>query len=267
MMRHRRRAILAALVIIGGTLGLRSSVNAAGIGLEVTPGKLEISVPAGATYNIPISVRNSSFEPLHVQASMIDFGVGTGGEYQFQKVGTRPYSLMKYAAIRPREFDVVPGGAQEVQLTVQLPQQAGLSGEYAGIVFFQTRPSRRKGEAVAFSVRVASKIYETIPGTVSLAGAITKMSALSGSKGETYRVTFHNQGNTHVYLRGQVTVQQGTSVVDTLSLATGDLVERGGERELQIVGKRLPPGSYQAIATVDYGGKTETGGEIAFEVH
>ncbi|HTU80482.1 MAG TPA: hypothetical protein VMF61_00040, partial [Candidatus Acidoferrales bacterium] len=68
-------------------------------------------------------------------------------------------------------------------------------------------------------------------------------------------------------LRGQLTVQKGTEVVDTLPLATGDLVERGGERLLQVVGKRLDPGSYQAIATIDYGGKTETGGEIAFPVH
>ena len=265
-MMHKRRAIVAALVLGCTILGFRSSATAVGIGLEVTPGKLEISVPSGATYNIPITVRNSSFDPVHVQASMVDFSVGLDGNYEFQRVGSRPYSLMKYAAIRPREFDIQAGGVQQVQLTVQLPQ-TGVSGEYAGIVFFQTRPGRRRGEAVAFSVRVASKIYETIPGTVDLAGAITKMSALSSSRGETYRVLFKNQGNTHVYLRGQLTVQKGTEVVDTLPLATGDLVERGGERLLQVVGKRLDPGSYQAIATIDYGGKTETGGEIAFPVH
>jgi hypothetical protein len=261
----QRWGILAAVGLITAVL-IPSAGPTAGFGLEVTPGKLEISVPSGANYNIPITVRNSGFDVVHVQASMVDFGVGSDGGYEFQRVGTRPYSLMKWAAIRPREFDIKPGESQQVQLTIAMPQ-ATLSGEYGGIVFFQTRPSRHHGEAVAFSVRVASKIYETIPGTVQLNGAITKMSAASGSRGETYRVTFKNTGNTHVYIRGQLVVQQGGNVVEQLTLGSGELVERGGDRILSIDGKKLAPGSYQAIATLDYGGKTETGGEIAFEVH
>jgi hypothetical protein len=257
------RAVVLGLALLALVPLPASSV---GLGIEVTPGKLEIEIPAGASYNVPISVRNSSFDPVHVLASMVDFGVGVSGDYEFMKVGTRPYSLMRWASIRPREFDIPPGSAQQVQLTLQVPQEADLSGEYAGIVFFQTRPSRQKGNSVAFSVRVASKIYATIPGTVDPKGAITKMTAGSSPRGETYRVLFRNTGNTHVYLRGQLVVQRGNAVVDTLQLGQGDLVERGGLRQLEVVGKHLDPGTYQAIATVDYGGKTETGGEIAFDV-
>lgn len=266
MMRIR----LGIVVALGWALiacAIPKPAGTAGLGLEVTPGKLEVSIPAGATYNLPVTVHNASFDPVHVQTSMVDFGVGLNGDYEFQKVGTRPYSLMKWAAIRPREFDIPPGNSQQVQLTIQMPQNANLSGEYGGIVFFQTRPPRRAGTAVAFAVRIASKIYETIPGTVKLAGAIAKMSASSSSRSEAYRVLFKNTGNTHVYLHGQLTIQRGTGVVDTLSLATGELVERGGERLLEVHGKHLEPGSYQAVATVDYGGKTETGGAIAFDVH
>src|ERR1700722_12036561 len=97
---RQRRGILAAVGLAIATL-IPHSANTAGLGLEVTPGKLEIAVPGGATYNVPISVRNSSFDPLHVQASMVDFGVGPDGSYQFQKVGAREYSLLKWAAIRP----------------------------------------------------------------------------------------------------------------------------------------------------------------------
>ena len=56
-------------------------------------------------------------------------------------------------------------------------------------------------------------------------------------------------------------------MVDQINLADGQLVERDGERVLEASGKKLPPGTYQAIATIDYGGKTETGGAIAFDVH
>jgi hypothetical protein len=118
-----------------------------------------------------------------------------------------------------------------------------------------------------FAVRVAAKIYETVPGTVQVNGAVTKMTAASSARGETYHVVFKNTGNAHVYVRGQLAIQQGNNVVDQVNLADGQLVERGGERVLEVAGKKLPPGSYQAIATIDYGGKTETGGAIAFDVH
>jgi len=243
-----------------------STGKPAGFGLEVTPGKLEIAVPSGATYNIPIAVKNASFETVHVQSSLVDFGVGGDGSYQFQKVGAREYSLLKWGAIRPREFDLKAGDTQQVQLTVAMPQ-GNLSGEYAGIVFFQTRPGRHNGLQVSFSVRVAAKIYETIPGTVQINGAVTKMTANSSARGQIYHVAFKNTGNAHVYVRGQLAIQQGNTVVDQLNLADGQLVERGGDRVLEVAGKKLPPGSYQAIATIDYGGKTETGGAIAFDVH
>ena len=265
---QKRRGTLALLgLALGVLLSTVAQAIAAGlVGLQVTPGRLEISEPPGATYNIPLSVRNSSFQPVHVQASMTDFTVGMSGAYEFQRVGTRKNSLLKWAAIRPREFDLPAGMTQQVQLTVQLPQSASLSGEYSGIVFFQTRPQRRRGLSVAFSLRVASKIYETIPGTIKIDGAVTKMAAASSSRGETYRVLFHDTGNAHEYIHGQLVVQKAGAVVDQIPLANGELVERDGSRLLEVTGKHLEPGSYQAIATIDYGGKTETGGEIAFDV-
>jgi hypothetical protein len=139
-----------------------------------------------------------------------------------------------------------------------------LNGEYAGIVFFQTRPIRRSG-VVAFSARVATKVYLTVPGTVKVAGAITKMTALHSADGQLYRVQFKNLGNSHVYLRGQVEVQQDGHTVDRIQMPSEQLVERGGDRLIEVTGKGLPHGKYQAIATIDYGGKAMTGGEISFE--
>jgi hypothetical protein len=264
-MKRQRRGLLVALAL--ALIALIPNPGAtAGFGLEVTPGKLEISVPAGASYNIPISVHNASVEQVHVQASMVDFGVGPDGSYQFSKVGTKEYSLLKFATIRPREFDLKAGDTQVVQMTIEMPA-GNLKGEYSGIAFFATRPSRHPGEAVSFSVRVASKIYETIPGTIQIDGAVTKMTSATSARGQIYHVAFKNTGNAHVYIRGQLAIQQGSTVVDQVNLADGQLVERGGDRVLEVAGKKLPPGSYQAIATIDYGGKTETGGAIAFDVH
>ncbi len=253
-------AIVTAFLLIPG------HATSQGLGLDVAPAKFEVSIPAGTTYNVPITVHNSSGDTTHVQASMVDFGVDPSGNYQFQKVGSRTHSLLRWGSIRPREFDLPANSSQQVQLTISVPNVSGLSGEYAGIVFFQTRPIRRAGTGMAFSARVASKIYETIPDTLKIEGAIAKMASSKTGSGQNYRIVFNNTGNTHVYLRGQVQVQKGGSVVDRIAMPDEMLVERGGTRTVSIGGKKLPAGTYQAIATIDYGGKTQTGGAIEFTV-
>jgi P pilus assembly chaperone PapD len=264
-MKKPARFITLALSVAAALL-LPMKATSQGLGLDVSPAKFEVAIPAGQAYNIPITVHNSSGDPTHVQATLVDFGVDPNGGYQFQKVGSRQHSLLRWASIRPREFDLPAGTSQQVQLSVVVPSQAGLSGEYAGIVFFQTRPTRRGGSTLAFSARVASKIYETIPDTVKVEGMVAKMASSKAGNGQSYRVVFNNTGNAHVYLRGQVQVQKGGSVVDRIAMPDEMLVERGGTRTIQVSGKRLAPGTYQAIATIDYGGKTQTGGAIEFTV-
>lgn len=239
--------------------------NTDGLGLNVSPGKLEISIPAGQTYNIPITIQNTSESTTHVQATMVDFGLSETGSLKFDKVGTREYSLMKWASIRPREFDTPSGTSQQVQLTLQIPKDARLSGEYAGIVFFQTRPTRGQ-RGMLFAARIGAKIYETIPGTVKIAGAVVKMKALVGENGEKYRVLFRNTGNAHVYASGSIQVKRNGVVVEQIPMPDDMLVERGQERLIELTGKRLESGSYQADALVDYGGSEDTGGAIAFAV-
>lgn len=266
-MQLRRVLLAASFCFLAALIPNAGRTQDAGLAIEVTPAKFEIPLEPGQVTNIPLTVHNAGFGATHVQASMVDFGVSPGGEYQFSAVGSHKYSLLKYASIRPREFDMAQGTTQQVQLTISMPADSKMSGEYAGIVFFQTRPERKPGMSVAVSARVASKIYETIPGSVKVDGAITKMAAQRAQHGELYRVAFTNTGNSHEYLRGMLEISKGGSVVDTIKMPDAMLVERGGMRLVEVTGKPLPAGSYQATATIDYGGKAETGGQIAFDVH
>ncbi|MDQ2872935.1 MAG: DUF916 domain-containing protein [Candidatus Eremiobacteraeota bacterium] len=254
---------LAPLTLVAGLALMPAAVYSDGLGLDVSPAKLELSMAPASAYNIPVTVHNSTSNTTHVQASMIDFALAQNGDYRFEKTGSRGDSLMRWASINPREFDLPAGTTQQVRLSLAVPS-GNLNGEYAGIVFFQTRPVRRSG-AVAFSARVATKIYMTIPGTIRIDGAIARMAASRAPAGELYRVLFKNTGNAHVYLRGQLQVQKSGQVIDRVSFPPEELVERGGDRLIEVTGKRLPAGKYQAVSTIDYGGKTMTGGVINFE--
>lgn len=265
------RTIRIAIALLVSTLltgaGAPAQTETAGVlGISVSPAKLDLSTPVGTNYNVPVTVSSQSGSATHIQATMVDFTVDPSGGYKVSVPGTRLNSLMRWAAINPREFDLPGGTSQQVQLSLHVPDDKSLSGEYAGIVFFQTRPVRRAG-AVAFSARIATKIYLTIAGTERIDGAISKMNVVSEPRDEVYRVIFKNTGNMHVYLNGQLEVQKDGATVDRISLPGNELVERGGERLIEVSGKSLPAGKYQAIAMVDYGGKSMTGGEVAFETH
>jgi len=104
-----------------------------------------------------------------------------------------------------------------------------------------------------------------IPNTAKIDGEISKMTALRGVSGEMYRVLFKNLGNEHVYLRGTLEVKKNGSIIEKIPMPSEVLVERGGERLIEIAGHKLETGHYSAVALVDYGGKSMTGGEISFD--
>ena len=265
-MRRSLRLIASAIALLSLLALLPIPGSSYGIGLDVSPAKLEVTIPPGAFKSIPITVHNSSLDPVHIQVSLADFSLNLLGQYNFQRPGSRPDSLMRWATVRPREFDLPANTTQQVQFTLSIPDSKALKGEYAGVVFFQTRPLRGAGQRIAFSARVASKIYASIPGTVKINGAIVKMAALRSPIGEQYHVLFRNLGNAHVYLRGNLQIERNGVTVDRIPLPNQALCERGQDRLLEVRGKQLPAGSYQAIATIDYGGSTDTGGAIGFKV-
>lgn len=261
-MRKMRVFIVAAAVAVM-VVGL-SAPAPADLGLDVSPAKFELSMKPGSSYNVPITVHNGGGDATHIQVTLVDFGVAPNGDYQIERAGSKPNSLMRFASINPREFDLPGGTAQQVRLSLALPSGPNLSGEYAGIAFFQTRATRKAG-AVALSARVGSKFYLTIPGTVKIDGAITKMTAGSGPSGQVYRVLYKNLGNAHEYLNGEIQVRKNGTTIQRIPMQREMLVERGGERLIEVNGETLLSGKYDIVAMIDYGGKTETGGEIIYD--
>lgn len=254
-------------VVLGvalSTLVLLAPASApADISVDVSPAKYELQTAPGKTETFPILVRNTSTAAVHILAYLSDFEVGPNGNYVFSKPGKNPFSVAKAITINPREFDLDPNTSQQVRFSVDVPMNA--SGEYSSMVFFETRPTRAQ-RGVSIAERIASKIYVDIPESTHFTGEIDDVSAKSLGDGQHYLVGFHNTGNVHVYLSGRVEIKQGGAVVDKVTLPTGMLVERAGKRVVDAVGKKLPPGSYQAVALIDFGGPNLVAGQTSFTV-
>jgi hypothetical protein len=236
----------------------------ADLSLDVAPAKIEMQVTPGTVQTIPITIRNSGMSPMHIQSTLVDFTVSPGGDYLFAKPGTDRYSLAKWATVNPREFDVPPNSFQLVRLTINVPH--GISGEYSGIAFFQTRPVRHAGGGISFSERVASKIYVYSGNTLHLDGVIDDIACKQTAIGERFLVGFKNTGNAHLYLNGRIEIRKGSDLVARVQLPSQVLVERAGSRIIEAYSEKLPPGTYTALALIDFGGPNLAGGQTSFTI-
>jgi hypothetical protein len=258
------RAPHVAAVALGTLLAIPSlTASAAGPGLSVLPGKVDLTVGPAGTYNVPLVIRNSSDVPTHIVIAADDFTLDADGNYTYVAAGTSPTSDARWLALNPREFDLAPGAFQQVQLTVTVPRQT-LAGEYASALLVQTRAARRAA-GLTFSARIATKVYATIDGTAKVAAEVTGLSAAPDRDGVHYHVAFRDTGNTHLYVKGRLEIRRGNALVQVLPLPSSMLVERGGQRSVDVTGARLAPASYEAVAILDYGGATRTGGRIRFD--
>jgi P pilus assembly chaperone PapD len=249
------------LHIIGATiiLGMAAAApSAADLSVDVSPAKYELQTEPGKQETFPITVRNTSAAQIHIVASLVDYAVGRDGQYVFGPPGKSPYSLSKDITINPREFDIDPGSFTQVRFSVDVPANA--NGEYSNLVFFTTRPTRHGG-GLSIAERIASKIYVIIPDSTHIGGEVDDVHMQSAADGTHYLINFHNTGNAHVYLSGRVEIKQGNTIVDRVTFPPTLLVERGGTRVIDAIGKKLPPGSYSVVALVDYGGPNLVAGQ------
>ncbi|HET9029648.1 MAG TPA: hypothetical protein VFN49_05680 [Candidatus Aquilonibacter sp.] len=237
----------------------------ADLSLDVAPAKLELQISPNTTQTFPITVRNSGTAPLHIQVSLSDFGLTPGGDYVFKKPGSEKFSLSKWLGVNPREFDIPPNTVQQVRVTLNVP--GGVNGEYSGIIFFTTRPERHQTRGITFAERVASKIYGYTPASLKIDGAVDGIAVKRTPIGEQFLVGFKNRGNAHLYLNGKIEVRKGDRLIASVPFAPQQLVGRGERRVIEAyVVEKLPPGSYTALALVDFGGPNLAGGQTTFTV-
>jgi hypothetical protein len=230
-------AVLASLV--SGPLPATADLS-----LDVTPAQYEFQANPGTQTTFPIMVRNVGSGTTHVVATLVDLDQSVSGSARFLPPGTKKFSSSRWSEINPREFDVPEGGVQQVRYTVTMPH--GTHGEYTSFVFFTTRPPRKPG-GFGISESVASRLYAVV-GDAEPNGAVDEVSTKP------------------VYIGGSVDVMHDGATVDHIVLPSHKLVARGDTAVVSAQGKKLPPGTYSAVAILDYGGRSRVAGKTTFVV-
>jgi hypothetical protein len=260
-MRAWMRGLVATSAVYAALVALPLPATA-DLSLDVTPAQYEFQADAGTQTTFPIMVRNVGTSAVHVVASLVDVDASAPGGARFLPPGAKKFSASRWSAVNPREFDIPVGGVQQVRYTVAVPN--GAHGEYTAFVFFTTRPPRRPG-GFGLAESVASRLY-AVAGDALPGGAVNAVLTKPTEAGREYAVKFENTGSMHEYLGGSVDVTRDGSPVDHLLLPAHKLVGRGESLTVSAEGKKLPSGTYQAVAIVDYGGRSRVAGKTTFVV-
>jgi len=269
---HRRcgrvafRATLIFIVVAGSMVFPLAETHAA-IDIGVTPPKLEMVLGPGETSTELVKVVNSGAERVHFKAYVMDWHLSQTGEFIAIPPGSGQRSASPWITFSPVEFDLEPGGVQEVRVGISVPRD--VSGGYRSVIFFESAPSQVSGAyGVAVAGRVGVVMYIIIRGTALRQGRVVDLSADYDSERETLtgRIGFENSGNVHLTLKPVVELrdEQGRRIARMELAPAVSLPKSFLEIPFTWHGK-LPPGEYILLAVIDYGGSSRVAGQIMFE--
>jgi P pilus assembly chaperone PapD len=214
-----------------------------------------------------IEVHNSGNEPLHVSASVVDWKLTSGGEYEYSQAGTEPFSCANWIQLSPAEFNVLPQKSVRVRYTITAPQN--FTNEHRAMIFFTSRPLPVKasnGMGVMIATRMGCKVFISPAQPLSKAGKITDMKLQSTTKSRAW-VSVQNTAVATFRAKGtlQVHGEDGTLVAQAQSNSAQVLP--GASRDLWFeLSAPLPAGNYVLKVVVDYGTKQLLGGELKAKV-
>ncbi len=244
---------------------------------SLAPMRLEFGAKADAGETRTLTVNNDSDQAVSVTLSVKDFVRLPDGQERELEPGTAPRGCSTWLTVSPRVINLAPREKGQVRVSILVPASA--EGTYWAFIFGEQSSTlpERQAQRELFSLRVLVKprwcirIHETVPGTLELAGRIDDMSLSPAAETSplTVGVTFENTGNSLLRCEGRVEFrnEQGETV-HTAPLDGNGLfnVYPGDKRVVTATcPTKLAPGTYLALAIVDYGGEELIAGELQFE--
>lgn len=231
--------------------------------------------PTSATGDILVKIELTchqdcpSLTVYEVFSESVTIAPDTGGDPDWT-LATVNRSNIDWIDVPETSLTLAPGEQRSLEFTIATPEDA--SGTTWSALFIQAAPSVStvEGAQLVSIYRTAIKVFVTVPGTGRAAGEVTSVFVdADGGATPSVSFVFANTGNTLLTATGNV------SIVDTV----GSVVREAISEDLQVLpgGTRsasvdlsdappLPPGVYQAIVSVDYGGDHLAGGVRAFRV-
>jgi hypothetical protein len=240
--------------------------------LKVSPVRSDISIAAGASDKVEVTITNLTSSPVTLQLVENDFIAGDERGTPALILDADKYapthSLKRF--MKPMQNVTIPGNQSKlVDVEIDVPKDAQAGGYFGAIRFAPASPD---GSAqVNLSTSVASLILLTVPGDIIEKMNLTDFSVQQNGKvdtmfqdGKNLELTFRfeNKGSVQEAPFGKISVKRGSKVVyetDFNQEAPRDVVLPDSARRWDEALKNIDGfGEYEIHATLTYGTKNET---------
>lgn len=255
--------MIALLLTLVFSMSLTVSAVSADSSLTVKGGYLETYVGPGETHIHTMIVSSGADSPtLDIQVEAVGFGNLASGAWTMVDPAEdiSPSSARELIIdITPSSFTLQPGGSQQVEARIVIPDTFDDAARYA-MVHFITQPlgqSGGTGMRAAVDVPIILK-SKGVP--ILTEGQITEVQAgeVESGKPISINTTFKNTGNFHYRAKNEVVIfdEQGTelgkssSSLTPLGIIPSYSVEIKTFHNLTGAGEIVEPGTYQIISTV-----------------
>lgn len=275
-------AIAVLLIAIAALIGIpfthvfaatppASTTNTANT-LKVSPVRSDISVAAGTSATVEVTVVNLTSAPMTVRPIENDFVAGdergTPALILDADQFAPTHSLKRYMSPL-KDFTIPANQGTTIKVVVTVPKDAQTGGYFGAIRFAPTSPDG--GGQVNLSGSVASLILMTVPGPVTEKLNLTNFDIQQKGTTGTYfqdgenlsvALRFENKGSVQEGPFGVVSVKKGNTVVYTAKFNDNDpreMVLPDSARRWDVPLKNIEGfGHYTVYGTFTYGQKNQT---------
>jgi hypothetical protein len=251
---------------------------AARAGFVASPMELHYDVGAGTEGSLPLMISNKADAPLTVRMALVDTRFGPDGVEENVDPGTLERSCAPWVGMGENVIDLAPREIRRVVVTLNVPADA--RGSYWTKMFIEEISSPQVTSTVRgdrtynifMKERLGIRIYEDVPGTIAPDLTITNV-ALAGDsdpRSPSVVVDVSNVGNSILRCSGDLELrdpQGGVAQKIPLGSLGRFVIFPDGKRRLAVrPPEPLEPGTYTALAIIDFGGDHLVAGDMLLDV-
>jgi hypothetical protein len=243
-----------------------------------SPMEHHLEVRAGETGATVVTIKNTGQRSLTLKLYLCDSEYSPDWQEADRPAASLERSCASWIRLEEGLLEIGPGEVRRVALGMDVPGSAG--GSYWTKLYIEEistpegvrRQMAGRTYRVFMKQRMGIRIWEDVPGTAIRDALVSEVAVRPGEAAgsRSIGVRVENAGNAVLRCQGRVELRTSAgAVAETLSLGSkGEfLLFPGGRRNLAAASAlRLPPGTYTALAVVDFGGDHLVAGEDVFRI-
>jgi hypothetical protein len=250
----RLAAAIGLVVALGAAVPMARAQS-----LGLVPAEVDYAFKPGQPFEFELSSTNRTQVPVYMRITVTDLWYNEKNEKVFGPPGSSPRSAANWFEVVPRQIEVPAQGVGKVKVLVTPPLNT--SGGYYAVVFLESKPeplnvTTKEGKGVYTSLRLGCLVLLSAEHTQTYVAEVSsaQVTPPSGTRALQVDYVLANKGNTHLFPKPAVAIFK--SGKELVGKAEGDTKRFfPGQKNSMTVSwaGSLPPGSYTAVLTIQYG--------------